>query len=238
MKMQAYIDEIKNELTGGVLELEIEDKVIQKIVNSALRETQRYINTTKLITIPYQKCINLKKYNPNSVSRIYRATALGNATNENGYSGVTDPITIGLWQMTSNFGNMYNFNDYASRYGSWSTIQQIGNTLSTDLDFFFEQDTKNLYINTTLDVGSNITIEYIPRYDNVEDITSDYWIDIILRLSKALSKITLGRIRTRYTQSNALWTQDGEALLNEGNAELAALKEYLQTNTPLIYPLD
>ena len=33
MKMDAYVDEIKLALTGGVLELEVDDAVIQKIVN-------------------------------------------------------------------------------------------------------------------------------------------------------------------------------------------------------------
>ena len=34
-----------------------------------------------------------------------------------------------------------------------------------------------------------------------------------------MTKIVLGRIRTRFTQSNPLWTQDGEKLLEEGNSE-------------------
>ena len=50
---------------------------------------------------------------------------------------------------------------------------------------------------------------------------------MILRLSIALTKITLGRIRSRFTQSNALWAQDGETMLNEGNAELTDIREKL-----------
>jgi hypothetical protein len=48
----------------------------------------------------------------------------------------------------------------------------------------------------------------------------------------------LGRIRTRFTQSNALWTQDGETILNEGKEELTALRERLMTNDNLILPID
>ncbi len=62
--------------------------------------------------------------------------------------------------------------------------------------------------------------------------------DILLRLALAYTKITLGRIRTRYTQSNALWNQDGETMLTEGNTELTALRERLQVQTNLSYPLD
>ena len=53
-----------------------------------------------------------------------------------------------------------------------------------------------------------------------------------------MTKVALGRIRTRFTQSNALWTQDGERMLEEGNTDLKELREVLRTNSNLIYPLD
>ena len=60
MNMQSYLDEIKLDVTGGVLELELDDATLQRIVQSAMRELQRYICSTKLITVPYQKAIDLK----------------------------------------------------------------------------------------------------------------------------------------------------------------------------------
>ena len=57
-------------------------------------------------------------------------------------------------------------------------------------------------------------------------------------MSVALTKVALGRIRSRYKQSNALWEQDGETLLNEGNEELKELRETLRVNAQLCYPLD
>ena len=238
MKMQAYIDEIKLALTGGVLDLEIDDRNLQKIVDSAMREIQRYICSTKLVTLPYQKCIDLTPYKPNAVARVYRARSEGANANSNESYEQADPVQIGLWQLTSNTGNMYNFNDYMSRYASWSTMQQIGNTLSTDLIFYYEDATKQLYINTSLDVGSSVTIEYVPRYDSVEEITSDYWIDVLMRMSKAIAKVTLGRIRGKYTQSNALWSLDADTLLSEGNSELDELRAQLKHDTMLLYPVD
>jgi len=53
MQMQAYVDEVKLRLTGGVLQLEIDDATIMKIIDSAFREVQRYIDTTILETIPF-----------------------------------------------------------------------------------------------------------------------------------------------------------------------------------------
>jgi hypothetical protein len=72
----------------------------------------------------------------------------------------------------------------------------------------------------------------------VEDIQSDYWQDVLVKMSVALTKITLGRIRTRFTQSNALWAQDGERMLEEGNTALNELREILRTNANLAYSID
>lgn len=238
MQMSAYTDEIKLALTGGVLDLELDDAALQKIVNSALREIQRYICSTKIVTLPYQRCIDLKPYNPNSVTNVYRARADTSTSNsEYDYSGV-DPVQVGLWQLTSNTGNMYNFTDYVSRFASWSTMQQIGNTLSTDLAYYYEDDTKQLYINTSLDQGSAVTIEYVPRFDSVDQIKSDYWIDVLMRMSKAIAKITVGRIRSKYTQTNALWQNDGSTILAEGTAELEELRTQLKHDSQLIFPID
>jgi hypothetical protein len=89
-----------------------------------------------------------------------------------------------------------------------------------------------------MDTSSQVTIEFVPRYDNVEEITSDFWIDVLMRMSKALTKITLGRVRGRYTQSNALWTSDADTMLQEGQTELSELRTYLADNTQLLFPID
>ena len=61
---------------------------------------------------------------------------------------------------------------------------------------------------------------------------------MIVKMSVAMTKVILGRIRSRFTQSNALWTQDGETLLTEGNTELADLRERLRTKANFVYPVD
>lgn len=235
MKMQNYIDEIKLNVTGGVLDLEIEDATIEKIVTSAMRELQRYICSTKIITLPYKKCLDLKEYKINAIARVYRAQ-VGDSANTQ--QTTADPMAIGMWQVYGGVGSIYNLQDSLYNLGAYSTLQQISNTLSTDLSWYFEDAEKKLYINTTMESGANVTIEYVPRYECVEDITSDYWIDFLMRLSIALTKVTLARIRGRFSQSNALWGQDAETLLSEGTKELDELRAYLQKNTQLLYCID
>ncbi len=133
---------------------------------------------------------------------------------------------------------MYNLQNYVMNYLSYNTLLQMRNTMSTDLYFKEDKNANKLYINGSYDKPVAVTIEYIPVYRDVSEITSDYWIDILKKLSLAMVKVALGRIRTRFTQTNALWTQDGETLLQEGNEELKELREVLRSNSCLFYPLD
>lgn len=238
MTLQSYIDEVKFQITGGVLDCELNDAAFAKLMNSALREIQRYISVTEFITIPFSTCIDLSEYNINSVVCVYRTEGFA-TINQAGAQGMyVDPMLASQWQLISGTGTLYNFQDYSYNYASWSTLQQIRNTFSTDMAFLYDPNKKELYINTSLGGMEKVTIEYVPRYDSVEDIKSDYWIDQLMRLAVALAKVALGRIRSKYTQSNALWQLDGDKILAEGVAELQAVREYLQSNTQLTYPVD
>lgn len=235
MDITAYRDEIKLRLTGGVLDTELSDDVLDRIINASLREIQRYICSTKLITIPFKRCIDLTEYKVNSVSRVLRTQ--GYAT-DSAQVSLTDPMYVSQWQMLAGPGNLTNFQNYTYNYMTWNTMLQMRNTTSTDLAFIFDKSENKLYINTASDMPSNITIMYVPRYDSVEDVKSDYWIDMICRLATANAKVIVGRIRSKYTQSNALWQLDGQTILAEGLAELTELRNYLQTNTQLLYVVD
>ena len=245
MNLADYREEIKLKLTGDLLESEIDDNTINRIIKSALRELQRYITSTRLVTIPFKPCIDLsneedtnnKKLNVNSVVMIYRTEDLS-GTNGITSGGLTDPMQVAQWQLISGMGNLTNFQDAVWNYSAWTTLEQIRNTISTDLSFRFDKHTNKLYINVSSGTPKSITVEYIPVIQDVEEITSDYWVDMLMRLSIALTKVTIGRIRTRYTQSNALWQQDGDTILSEGREELTNIREMLLANSELCYPID
>ena len=244
MNINAYREELRLKLTGGLLELELSDTAIDSILNSALRELRRYIDSTRLITVPFSRCIHLSDVKDaqgdfikvSSVSRIYRAEGIGDFQNQT--SSLTDPMLAAQWQLLSGNGNMYNMQNYMYNYMSYNTLMQIRNTSSTDFSFLYNKEENNLYINVAANPPSKVTIEYVPRYESVEDIKSDYWIDMLMRLAVAQAKVAVGRIRSRYTQSNALWQQDGQQLLDEGNSELSEIRQHLQENATLLYPLD
>ena len=236
MKLENYIEEIKLELTGGLTHLELPDASLAAVVNRALREVQRYIDLPKLITVPYAQCIDLSAWKHSAVVKVYRTSGYTGNTDDEGNTLLNDPMYMQQWMIFSNGGSMYNLNNYLMNFMSYNSLLQIRNTVSTDLAFK-ESDGK-LYINCAYDAPTMVTIEYIPLYQSVEEIDDPYWTDIIQRLSVALAKIALGRIRSKYKQSNALWTLDGDQLLTEGNNELNDLRTQLKDNMPLTYPVD
>ena len=238
MKLDDILSEIKIELTGYILDMEITDETLVSIVNKALRELARYIDETTMISVPYASCIDLDgeffTEKVSSIVKVYRTEGTGD---NSGLSVVNDPIQMAQFAIFSNGGTMYNLNDYVMNYSSWMTMYKIKNTMSTELSFKEDRHNKKLYINN-YNAPSMVTIEYIPKLTSVEDIQSDYWIDILIKYCVALTKIVLGRIRTRFTQSNALWTQDGDKILEEGNTELKELREILRVNSNMTFLLD
>lgn len=242
MTLEEYKDQIRLELTGYIIDLELSEEILDQIVRNSLREIQRYICSTNLITIPYSSCIDLsnpeqtneEQINVNSVARVYRSD--GYTSTDDG--ATTDPMSMSMWQMLSPSGNINNFQSYMYNYLSWNTLLQMRNTTSTDLAFRFDKNTSKLYINVANDKPTKITVEYVPEYIDVSEIKSDYWIDQLMKMCIAYTKIIVGRVRTRYTQSGALWAQDGDTILQEGLSELRDLRDYLSQNSQLVYPID
>ena len=238
MKLEEILDEIKLELTGYILDMEITDETLVSVVKKALRELTRYWDEMHLLTIPFASCIDLDgpffEEKVSSIVKVYRTEGVGDTGS---LSVMNDPVQMAQFAIFSNGGTMYNLNDYVMNYASWMTMYKIKNTISTDLSFKEDRHNKKLYINN-YNAPKMITIEYIPKLTSVEDIQSDYWIDILIRYCVALTKVVLGRIRTRFTQANALWTQDGDKILEEGNTELKELREILRVNSNMTFLID
>lgn len=231
MTLDQYISDIKLILSGDVLNLEIDDAVIGSMIEDSLRELQRYIDSTVFVTVPYEECIDVTDLNISSVSRVYQTEGemSGSST-----TSLADPMQFGIWNTT---GGVYN-QALFSNLVSYKLTQQIRTTLKTDLPFLYDKASNKLYISVSMKRPSKITIEYVPKFTSVEEIVSDFWCDVLHRMALAKTKIILGRVRSRFTQSNALWVQDGDQMLSEGNSELAELRAQLQASTQLVYPVD
>ncbi len=121
---------------------------------------------------------------------------------------------------------------------AYSTVQRVANTFSTDLTFKHDKSAQKLYVNYSAGIASGITIEYTPKLFDISDIKSGYWLDMLMKLTLAFTKVIIGRVRTRYVQSGALYTGDGDKILEEGQTELADLREKLRKANDMSLPID
>ena len=238
MDIKAYRDELTLRLTGNLIDLELSESALDGCINSAFRQVQRYIDTTKIITVPYSGAIDLSKIKVSSVSRVFRTEGYASGTGSMGEGSFQDPMYMASWQMMSGAGSLASgISQWAQNYATFNTALQIRNTLSTDLVFRFDKHAELLYINCSFDKPSHITIEYIPRYSSVDEIVADFWIDILVRLSLAICKQVIGRIRKKFRQSNALWELDTD-ILQEGLDEEKELQELMRKSSQLTYGID
>ena len=234
MTLEELIEHVKFVLTGDVLELEISDESIARVCNDALRELQRYTNEFRLIEKDYYNCIDLSDLDYYSVANVYRTKTVANIKDA---KESIDPVYLQFWT-SFGLGLTYNVNQYLLNYASYSELEQIRNTLSTDLYFKEDKANKKLYINISSGNPGKVVIEYIPIYKNIDDVKDDYWIDFLKRLAVAKTKQILGRLRTYAKQSNSLVTLDGDTILNEGNKELDEIRAELEKNNDYFWPVD
>jgi hypothetical protein len=230
MTLAEYTDEIIFSLGGSVIDIEIE-KDIPRCVNKAFREVKQYVTTPAYMTIPFAaqtqgigSTVDLKDKNVYSVINVMRPDSY-NSLSMN---------TLDVFGLNSIYSAIANMDAYAQRM---LLLQQM-NTISTDLDFLWDAHTKQLSVMMNPPYTNMITIQYIPDYKDVEEITEVFWVDIILKLATAYAKQVLGRIRSKYTLNSSQYSLDGETLLNEANTEIQEIQTFLKTNVDLAFPID
>ena len=223
MKLVEYKDEILLKLGFPIVEVEIEE-LIERVIVASFREIRKYINLTKVVTVPFSNAIDLSKFKDKVQAIQYVARDRTTATDSN----LIDAFYLATTQM--------NTSGSISDYTRYLTIQQLKDTISQDLDYTHVGNT--LYISCTFPEPTSISIFYTPVFKSVEEVDDDYWNDIIMRFSLANSKVILGRVRGKYTNNTALYNLDGEALLSEGNQELSELRQFLSDNFDVLLPLD
>lgn len=229
MTLTEYVDEISFSLGGSVLELEISSE-LGRCVNRAYREIKRYVTTPAYITVPYSKrpnaggTIDLKDKHVYSIISVMRPSSY-NSMSMN---------TLDVFGLNQTYSAMTNMNAYMNRM---LRLQQI-NTISTDLDFIWDAHNKQVHITMNPPYTTHVTIEYIPDYQDVEEITEIYWVDFILKLATAYAKQVIGRIRSKYTLNSSQYSLDGEQLLAEAKDEITEIQSFLKANVDIAFPID
>lgn len=225
---EEYIEDIKISLGAPVVDIEIEE-ILGKIVDKAFREMRKYITETHFVTVPYSSSgIDVRRYNINTVVQVLRTQ------NPTRSRDLADVYTLSAMNIGNNSPSNLLLSDYTARL----QVTQIKNTMSTDLDFTFDSADQILYVNTVYPTPLEVTLVFLPQFKDVSEVLEDYWIDYIQRLSLALAKESLGRVRGKYELSSSLYKLDGDQLVSEGISERDAIRQELKENADTVFPMD
>lgn len=107
-------------------------------------------------------------------------------------------------------------------------MAQVRNTLSTDLQYDYDSSNQVLYVTQREPIPAQITIRYVPDFQDVSEINNDTWVDYLIRLSEANMKKALGRTRSKYKVASSNVEFDGDILLEEANKELETIRAELE----------
>lgn len=226
MNMSEIVDQVSFML-GLPSNNNVENLDIKRAVMIAFRELKRYMKTPVDKTVPFSTRIDLKKLGikPVKILYVYASTP-----------------RIGLTMNSIDSGNVFqvaaSVNTY-SAIGQTSAINidpivtemgmaQVRNTLSTDFQWKHDPDNEVLYVTHRDPRPTQVTIRYVPDYQDVSEIKSPTWIDYLIRLSEANMKKALGRSRSKYTIEGSNVSLDGDVLLQEANAELETIRAELE----------
>lgn len=225
--MDDYIDNILLECTGNVVKSELDREQLKNIVNRAFSELKHYITDTRTITVPFAEVIDTSKLDV----KISAIQYLMRGQSSTKYMPTQDI----MFYYTNNMRNAgYDIEDYARAL----MVQQNIANISTDLDFYYDKPNQKLFVACNMVKPQTLTLEYIPEYEKVEDITESYWQNLLKRFSVAFAKQIYGRIRSKYTLNSSQYTIDGPTMLAEGNQELTEIRNFLSSNNDTLFVID
>lgn len=228
--MSSYVNYVMRNLGNQILKIELTEEQVSEIVQMALEELSHYINDSKSITVPYKSVIDTSKW-PYKVSVVNYVMRAQSAIN---YLPTEQLTTAYIYSAQSGVSTGINLDQIATALEA----QQNLNTISTDLDFRFERDEQKLYLTCNAILPRKVTVEYMPEYKNVDELTDPYWINTLKRYSLAMTKVILGRIRSKYTLNSSQYSLDGQTMLSEGLSEINEIRTNLQNNNDSLFVID
>lgn len=225
MKMNEVCEEVNFQL-GLPANKNVEGLQTENAVNIAFRELKRYMKTPTHKTVPFAhridcKKVGIKTHKVLNVQAAYPRTGLTLSTIDSG-NVFQVAAAVNVYSTIGN-ASAVNIDPIMTELG----MAQVRNTLSTDFQFKYDYLNQIIYLAHRDPIPAQVTVTYVPEFDDVSEIVNDTWVDYLVRMSLANMKIALGRTRSKYTIEGSNVQLDGQQLLEEGNSELATIREEL-----------
>lgn len=209
MNTTELVEWVKGRLGYPVFNVEVPDTTIESCIDDALNEVLPWYNKTKLVTmyLGNNSCIDLSEYNILDVVNVYSAD-----------------------KKSGNFENEF-FSDrrVSNLMNSQLELMLLNQTIGyfkDNMSFMFQDD--KLYIDTGYPVSTNITVEYIPKIDSVEEITDRYYLNYVKEFTLAFTREVLGEIRGKFRVSNSPTELDYDHQYDKSTTELERLRQAIR----------
>lgn len=227
-----YLQYLKRRMgaISGVIDLEFSDEYIIAIINDAFDELKHYITDTQLMEIPFTGSrMSLKGKGILSVVSVFRGQ---------GQSALSGDLENFMY--TPVLGLSKNPVQGLISVGSYAQSRlaiQNQNMISQDLVFDWDSDNEILSVNCNAVRPTSLMISYIPVYENVKEVKSVFWQNLLKRLSLAYLKESLSHLRGKYTLNSSQYDLDADVLASEAASELAEIRQYLDENSDICMPI-
>lgn len=226
-ELSDYVNYVKIQLGAPTLKIACENELPFIIEKIAFEDLKNYMQTTHTMTCDYSPTIDLSNKNVANVKYVLR--------NKNNNMTITGMDTNMFIYQTQ---GQYGLNQWAKDQLTYNLlINQVKNTLSTDMDFEYDKVSEILYLYCQYPIPTVITIGYVPEFTDVNQIYSPHWMSYLKRFSIAYAKEAEGRIRSKYTLNSAVYNLDGDKLLSESQAELSQLRSELNDNVNITHTI-
>lgn len=205
----------------------VENLQIEQAVLIAFRELKRYIKTPVEKTIPYAHRVDLLANDIHTLrvlSVLPAVPRIGLTMSQIDSANVFQVAAAVKTYSSIGQSGVLNIDPIVTEMG----MAQVRNTISTDLQWDFDVDNQVVYITNREPIPAQVTIRYVPDYQDVSEIHNNTWIDYLIRMSEANMKKALGRARSKYKVEGSNVSLDGDVLLQEANTELEAIRTELE----------
>ena len=234
------IKELQLRLADGIIDVELDREHYDVAVDKALAIYRQLSSNSVEESIIFIETIDGQTdyILPDEVMEVRRIYRRGIGTNSGGGTNF-DPFDVA-------FNNMYMLQ--AGQIGGLAVFdafaqykETIGRIFGSEYNFIWNRNTKRLKIMRNIRHEEDIAIgvyNFIPESILIKDVMASPW---LAAYALAQSKLMLGEARSKYTSglpgAGGTITLNGDALKQEGQAEVESLREKLHNfeegNTPL-----
>ncbi len=234
------IKELQLRLADGIIDVELDREHYDVAVDKALAIYRQLSSNSVEESIIFIETIDGQTdyLLPDEVMEVRRIYRRGIGTNSGGGTNF-DPFDVA-------FNNMYMLQ--AGQIGGLAVFdafaqykETIGRIFGSEYNFIWNRNTKRLKIMRNIRHEEDIAIgvyNFIPESILLKDVMASPW---LAAYALAQSKLMLGEARSKYTSglpgAGGTVTLNGDALKQEGQAEVESLREKLHNfeegNTPL-----